>query len=165
MTLDFIIMNNELVKFETAKLAKEKGFNIPTRILYEYALTTQIDPETNEPKGAFGWKEGECKLVDQYMINNHKDVDFSNDDWYLCSAPTQAVLQRWLREVHNINVFLSFKPNIKKWDFIPYYMTMTGKEYIKYNAEYYKLHIGRMYNTYEEALEEGLIEALKLINI
>jgi len=155
----------ELIEFETAKLAKEKGFNIPTRNLYEYALNTQIDPETNDSTGAFGWKEGECKLVDSYMINNHKDIDFSNTAWYMCSAPTQAIMQRWLREVHNINVMIGFKPNIKKWDFMPYSMGMNGKEYVKYYKEYYKLHNGRRYDTYELALEDSLVEALKLINI
>jgi hypothetical protein len=79
------------------------------------------------------------------------------------NVPTQSFLQKWLREVHGINIFMTFKPNIKKWDFIPYFMSMDGKEYIKYNSEYTKIHNERRFDTYEEALELGLQEALKLI--
>jgi len=78
-------------------------------------------------------------------------------------APTQSLLQRWLREVHNINIFMSHKPNIKKWDFIPTDLTLNGKDWVKANNEYYKTRKSRSYDTYEEALEAGLQEALKLI--
>jgi hypothetical protein len=77
--------------------------------------------------------------------------------------PTQSLVQKWLREIHGINIFMSFKPNIKKWDFIPYYMNMSGKEYIKHNSEYLKLHRERRYDTYEEALEDGIYESLLML--
>lgn len=77
--------------------------------------------------------------------------------------PTQSLVQKWLREKHGINIFMSFKPNIKKWDFIPYFMNMNGKEYIKYNSEYLKFHNNRRYDIYEEALEDGIYEALNMI--
>lgn len=78
-------------------------------------------------------------------------------------VPTQALLQKWLREIHEINIFMTFKPNIKKWDFIPYDMGMNGNEYVKYNLEYTKQFNDRRFDTYEEALEIGLQEGLKLI--
>jgi len=73
--------------------------------------------------------------------------------------PTQFYLQRWLREIHNIRVFVVHnvsgffgfeirtfdEPNlIGKWKRIG--------------------HIGH-YDTYEKALEGGLVEALKIIVI
>ena len=78
-------------------------------------------------------------------------------------TPTQALVQKWLRDVHGINIFMSFKPNIKKWDFIPYYMSMGAMEYVKHNSEYLKLHFERRYDTYEEALEDGISEGLEMI--
>ncbi len=78
--------------------------------------------------------------------------------------PTQSLVQKWLREIHGINIFISFKPNIKKWDFISYYMSMSGEEYLKYNSEYLKLHNKRRYNTYEEALEDGIYESLQRLS-
>jgi hypothetical protein len=77
--------------------------------------------------------------------------------------PTQSLVQKWLRETHGINIFMSFKPNIKKWDFIPYFMSMNAKEYIKHNREYLKIHNERRYDTYEEALEDGIYESLEMI--
>ena len=79
------------------------------------------------------------------------------------NVPTQSLLQKWLREVHGINIFMTFKPNIKKWDFIPYFMSMDAKEYIEYNSHYTKQNNKRRFDTYEDALEIGLQEALKLI--
>jgi hypothetical protein len=76
---------------------------------------------------------------------------------------TQSVVQKWLREVHGINIFMSFKPNIKKWDFAPYFMTMSGEEYVKHNNEYRKVNGVRRYDTYEAALEDGIYESLQMI--
>lgn len=77
--------------------------------------------------------------------------------------PTQSLVQKWLRDKHGINIFMSFKLNIKKWDYIPYYMEMNGREYLKYNSQYLKLHNGRRYDTYEDALEDAIYEALHMI--
>lgn len=69
--------------------------------------------------------------------------------------PTQSLLQKWLREKHGINVevFLSYE--------------------FPYNTYFYRvMKIGKYFtlshtdfesNIYEEALEAGLQEALKLI--
>lgn len=127
-------MKDKPITFQTAILANEKGFDI----------------ETGEPnymlEGDLAGKRGASIYCTKYIKS--------------CS---QSLLQRWLREVHGINVFMAFKPNIKKWDFIPYSMEMNGKEYIKYASEYDKQNINRRFDTYEDALEIGLQEALKLI--
>ena len=77
--------------------------------------------------------------------------------------PTQSLVQKWLRETHGINIFMCFKPNVKKWDFMPYFMNMNGKEYVKHNSEYSKLHRERKFDTYEEALEDGIYESLQML--
>lgn len=128
-------MKDQIISFQTAILANGKGFNIETGEL-NYML--------------------ECNLSGKRGAS----IDCSK---YVKSS-TQTLLQKWLREVHGINIFMTFKPNIKKWDFIPYSMDMNAKEYIKYNSEYTKIHNERRFDTYEEALEIGLQEALNLIN-
>lgn len=73
------------------------------------------------------------------------------------SVPTQSLLQKWLREEHDIDII------IKPW-------TGTNKGEKMYAADilifgtstYIKL---MRQNKYEEALERGLYEALKLIKI
>ena len=61
------------------------------------------------------------------------------------SAPTQALLQRWLREEYNIDIFIE-----------------SGYCYIIQN-EKTKIIETFLFPTYEEALEEGLLSALKMI--
>lgn len=89
-------MKEELVIFETAKLAKEKGFEL---------------------------------------------------------LPTQSILQKWLREEHNLEVNaygVRYTGDIKA---IYYTYAINGAN---------RLHTYR-YNTYEEALEAGLFDALESI--
>ena len=76
-----------------------------------------------------------------------------------------CLAQKMLREEHNINISMYFKPNIKKWDFIVYSMELNGKEYIKFYKEYYKMHQERRYDTYEEALEAAIEEAIDSIKL
>jgi hypothetical protein len=156
-------MKEELITFETAKLAKEKNFEIGVNqsyIIYKESYNYDDDPNHRE-----SYKVNDIEINNHYHVNNYKGIDLSNELYEAYSAPTQSLLQKWLREVHGINIFMTFKPNIKKWDFIPYFMSMDGKEYIKYNSEYTKIYNERRFDTYEEALETGLQEALKLIEI
>ena len=79
--------------------------------------------------------------------NNHKcllnESELSND----YSAPTQSLLQKWFREEHGIDV---------------YCMPVGDDSYKWYNN--IASHNPVLTGTYEEALEVGLQEALKLIN-
>ena len=65
------------------------------------------------------------------------------------SAPTQSLLAKWLREKHNIHLIAYKNINIDGYDWC--YITTDGITNIN------------SYKTYEEALEVGLQEALKLI--
>ena len=107
-------MKEELITFETAKLAKEKGFDIEVLNHYNHEYS-----------------------YDKAEIFQD-DVKNSELESYEYSAPTQALLQKWLREVHEINV-------------------------IRVNFEIKSDIDMCTHKTYEQALEKGLIEALKLI--
>ena len=127
-------MKDELTSSETAKLAKEKGFNWSTYKCY--------DVETDNI----------CNSNQEYPENVYSRVGN-------ISAPTQSLLQRWLREEHTIHI--SIEPNYtislgkKSYHFIV--KVFTGRyQDIEYQS------IGQ-HKTYEEVLEVGLFEALKLI--
>jgi len=96
----------------------------------------------------------------ELLINIDFDSEI-NDEFGL---PTQSLVQKYLRDKHNINILMAFKPNIKKWDFFPYNMNMNGIEYVKYNNIYNIYNLNRRYDTYEQALEDGLIESLNIIH-
>ena len=75
-------------------------------------------------------------------------------------APTQALAARWLREVHHINVYacfdyVCFDNGERKWFF------MRENTMINDYTSVYCSIIS--YDSYEQALEEGLQEAVKLI--
>ena len=139
------------ITFDTARLAKEKEFGYDfAKQLPEYVPMFYCELNLDFNLDLTTLEESECQ-----------GKDITRCDFYF--RPTQSLLQKWLREVHDINIFMTFKPNIKKWDFIPYSMGVNAKEYIKHNYEYNKQNNERRFNTYEEALEIGLQEALKLI--
>lgn len=119
-----IDIEDELVEYETALLAKAKGFSIP--VTYAYDGSGEIYHRTH--------------ILHDFNIRG------------LLSAPTQTSLRRWLREVHNIDLW---EKDCDK----------TNKYQIEYITKDKILIGGTMYAspTYEEALELGLLEALNLI--
>ena len=119
-------MKEELISFETAKLAKDKGFEVWSP--YIYSLEGDLRPNM--------------------VLNKESRYE----------APTQSLLKKWLREVHNIHV--SAFPVMKE----RYYYSLS----IILDSDMKKIK-GAPYDpkeskyTYEEALEAGLYEALKII--
>ena len=70
-----------------------------------------------------------------------------------CSAPTQSLLQKWLREEHYIIVWVYPAIRLNGYQGCIQKKNMVGKNII----------LTHKFETYEEALEQGLFEALKLI--
>lgn len=131
-------MQEELISFETAKLAKEKKFNEPCQLLYQSS--------TYNLKGG---KEGDI------FANNIPSTQIPNT-WYL--APTQSLLQRWLREIHNIHLVCWWYDKENK-----FYTELGRKE-----IDIIRVQTGditKLFDTYEQALEAGLQKGLKLIKL
>lgn len=81
-------MKEQLVEFETAKLAKDKGFNWATSCGYE---------ENGEIYRPQYWEPG-CETDMTVLTEEALNIDCDA----ICLAPTQALLQRWLYEKHQI---------------------------------------------------------------
>lgn len=106
----------ETVNYELGKLLKEKGFDLPTNKYYEQALTSKKDSETNDFTGAFGWKKGETNLNIGFFRNNGGMADLSNENWYMCSAPTIAQVIMWLYEKQiDLCHIVNYKNNVRKY--------------------------------------------------
>ena len=129
-------MEEKLIEFEVVKLAKEKGFG-------GNGLTT--------PNGYF-------KGDNLCNIPCDNKSDFCGEEEY--SAPTQALLQRWIRETYDIHV------QILMWSWIDktYCYRIHSPEHYIPSSGSYLLPDEVVIGTYEEALEAGLKEALLLIN-
>jgi hypothetical protein len=157
-------MKEEFVSFKTARLAKEKGFDQPTRKYYQISLTESVHPEDGTT-GPFGWEKGELSIQDGYFINNYKGSDTTNDSWFLCACPTQSFLQKWLREKHGIDVqsyFIEYRSNGRLIELKPEDRTYSYRIY-KNGLDHFVWTSEPEFDSYEDALEEGLHEALKII--
>ena len=132
-------MEDTRINFETAKLAKEKGFPQETNRLeipyYNY-------------KGEFKGDVSDWRIRKYLRGEDTSDIEF-------VSAPTQSLLAKWLRERYNIHV----TSQIGNLDFISTYHY--DIRYIDKNKFICK--VKGNFKTYEEAYEIGLQEALKLI--
>lgn len=79
-------------------------------------------------------------------LDDHEE--YNHNKWDNYSAPLQFELQKWLREKHNIHIEIYFNQRL-------YCVCTIGKGEIK--------DLGFEFKTYEDALEQGLLEGLKLI--
>lgn len=118
-------IEESLISFETAKLAQEKGFDLK------------------------GTKKYWCNYYTGQPINKWKLLPFEDLHLNFMEFPayTQSLLQKWLREIHNIDVRVANKYR--------YYHLVKDQQYFD----------RKTYDTYEQALEVGLLEGLKLIKI
>lgn len=122
------MIHEEICTYEVCKLAKEKGFN---------------------------W------VCPHYFRLNDKDLFmiFPSEDWSdigeRINAPTQSLLQRWLREEKKISVEVSWFDVGKKYFWVAKDMN---------NHDAFKPKTTKcmtFYDTWEQALEHGLKYALK----
>lgn len=128
-------MTEEFVTLETAKLLKEKGFKEDVFTFYEAECV-----------------EGDLELFESYEVENFN----TRPDRF--SAPTQSLAQKWLRETQNIHICVyncacGYGYEISKAD--------NGTHIT--SSVYEGTNDGEEWDTYEEALEAGILEALKLI--
>ena len=113
------MIHDELVTYEVAKLAKEKGFDVPTDFCYE--------------------QNG--RLVRCGSI----------------AAPTQSLLQRWLREKKRV-VFDTSPLQEMDCEYLEWCVTIYQVDKNGYGLSWKE---ELFYDTYEHALEEALKYALE----
>ena len=125
-------MEEQFISLKTAKLLKEKEFDL---LLPNYYY--------QEPSENFAWE-----LCTSSMLK------YSNSHRGKIVAPTQSLLQKWLREKHKLHIEILLSENAP---YDTYYSRVSeiGKYFTTAHDDFY--------GTYEEALEKGLQEALKLI--
>ena len=118
----------QFVSFDTAKMLKEAGFDVPCFNQYTERGTI--------------WH---CDCPENF-----------NKSQCVTSCPTQALAAKWLREVHHYAVCVWYSAEHKKWFYAHGNLdnTMFDEEYSISDF---------IYDSYEQALEAGLCEVIKLI--
>ena len=137
------MIEEQFVSFDTARMLKEVGFNIPCRGIY-----------VTDRTGYYEFREYDNKQTTDNLWWNTED-GFQYE--YL--APIQALAARWLHEVHRIVVDVAYIPPHVGRDVWQYFVG--GMDDMVWPGDYEPSD--RKYETYEEAMEVGLQEAIKLI--
>lgn len=145
-------MKEELISLDTARLAKEVGFNVTLRFS---SVNHAYFPPIKE------FKEFNYENLEDYSQFNLKQYNPKDELIEKCGipyylAPTQSLLQKWLREKHKIHIdvvyFINQPINNELWADC-YQFFVNGEAFHPYCK------------TYEEALELGLLKTLKLIKV
>lgn len=134
-------MENQLISFETAQLAKSKGFDL---------------------RGCAAYAENGVNSI-------RTNSDSYTKEKYPINIVTQALLQKWLREKHNVHItvapngvgFISGPSRIDGLCFGYRLKKGVGKEWISSDLD--EKNLNTSMHSYEEALEVALQESLKLI--
>lgn len=131
-------MKEDLIQFETAKLAKEKRF-----------FDKNVYNEVRISQSNFYDGLGNIHSL-QEMFNTK---DFNLKDCF--NAPTQALLQKWIRDVHDIHIGIQTGVGDKAWwSFI--LIKISTNDILHDSLD--------NFDSYEKALEAGLVYTLNLIN-
>ena len=161
-------MQEQLISLKTAKLAKEKQFQEYTSYFYtkENGLCS-IDTDgeiLNIYNDDLTFKDSIWDCNGDFWYNEIEDEEGIYAQTYepiKYPAPTQSLLQKWLRDrEENIVIVIpmrDFHRNYNGW----YYETFT--QLTKKDKPVLMISSDKNFDTYEEALENGLQEALKLI--
>lgn len=123
-------MKDQLISFEAAKLAKEIGFNIDQLMVY--------NKDTKD-------------FWNQFTLTSSPNLCRKNG--YL--APTQSLLQKWLRDTHNIHIEISLSDSEFKYDSDLY---IIGEE-MRCLTKYTTIEC----ESYEEALERAIKKTINLL--
>ena len=142
-------MEDEIVSFETAMLLKEKGFNEPCSYYYE-----------NNDLYKLGYYHGDGTG----FVRNNSPIDgrFLCEKMQ-CTAPTQSLAQKWLRETRNITFNANPHSNDGKIIYVVTIKVISSNKYIDFNVMMDTSNKATMFDTYEDAIEAGLKYCLKSI--
>lgn len=160
-----------LITFKTAKLAKDKGFSSCLKSTIIISWSQDRDYRTQIPYEPNCFLNGEHFEDYEYSKEEFKSL-FKDDDSYSADVqiPSQSVLQKWLREEYNIRIFCTFETiddseTAWVWNIVKDNIEGNGRKkdtwdfYDRWDSFSYMM----WWKDYEEAMEEGLFQALNLI--
>ena len=129
------MIHEEICTYEVAKLAKEKGFDVQTFDWYDYT--------GNYHKGFIPHELHECPRYKEYY------------------APTQSLLQRWLREEKGIQIYIDSDLDFDDETFVYEWQIANKENFDNGGFEIHRYNSEEPHSTYELALEDALKYALE----
>ena len=135
------MLEEQVVSFKVAKLAKEKGF--------KDIVGKWIGKSYYNYKG-----ELDGDVIDQLRPANRNNPKFDS-----VAAPTQSLLQTQLREIHDIHIQIL----IHSWSERTYYYKIHSKKSYVSNSSKFILDSDIVIGKYVDVLEKALRHGLNLI--
>lgn len=163
-------MQEQLITFKTAKLAKEKGFK--ESVLYHYwringdnsdfekspRPNSELIREVDTVMSTDQEKNG-C-IVSVEMLNRNYLWEDTHPILRECKSfiavPTQALLQKWIRDMHNLHIEISWELHMK------WFYQISKALYTELDSIIVDSY-DEGFDSYENCLEAGLYNALQLI--
>lgn len=143
-------MKEQLVSLKTAKSAKKQGFTVLCDYVYD-VVADEVNP-----------------VITQNQTLSGNFLSYFHDRFI--STPSQSLLQKWLREEKDILVEVTFSSRLSR----KLYEAAHEKPSLNFSWKIYtsikdpshffpEFWTDDTFETYEEALEKGLQEALKMV--
>jgi hypothetical protein len=129
------MIHEEICTYEVAKLAKEKGFDWKCRDYYNRNSDLRVN-------GIYALEYTNSQIDEGYM-----------------TAPTQSLLQRWLREEKGVTICVDIFDDGWFFDISTFYKQGTG--IYEVDIPYKSSNVSPVYDTYELALEDAELYCLK----
>ena len=176
-------MKENLVQFETAKLLKKLKFSEPCFAYYVdfsnmykeyskkelklkkldkvelYYTSKSVCIHGSEKRNSFCGGDSQeyyIRDVEYKELLNSNIFNKSRAEYHWYSAPTLSLAQKWLREVHELDIIIFvFDDHTWNYEIRPFNNKIKIKSIIG----------NGLFKTYELALESGILEALKLIKV
>ena len=142
-------MEDDIVSFETAMLLKEKGFNELCSYYYEDDELYKLYHYQGDGTG--------------FSRNSSPINDRLSCEEMQCTAPTQSLAQKWLRETRNITFNANPHSNDGKIIYVVTIKVISSNKYIDFNVMMDTSNKAIMFDNYEDAIEVGLKYCLKSI--
>ena len=134
------MIEESYVSFDTARMLKEAGFDVPCNSYYEL-------------------EDGEIVRKDSIGSSDYNAYEDT-----VCSRPTQELAARWLREVHNIHVVITEEAYVNGINYLWQVLIYNPLSVDCWDNKSTGMHGDNgEYEIYEEDLEVGLQEAIKLM--
>lgn len=158
-------MELKLCEFETCRQLKEIGFNEPCS--YRYVQAYGNSEYLKKMHGQLARYDVSNEYGDVIGFNKYRT---SKGQPHIVSAPEQALVQTWLREEHDIYITIetkSYPEYYGDYEESPEYIPKHRYRIIRNidNFRYNVIECSSTFDTYEQALETGILECVKLLKI
>ena len=145
------MIHEENCTYEVAKLAKEKGFD--EKVYHYYQIINKHYRECQD-------------RIEPYIFSFKLETDdcftrYNKASEDVISAPTQSLLQRWLREERGIQIYIDSDLDFDDETFVYEWQIANKENFDNGGFEIHRYNSEESHSTYELALEDALKYALE----